>query len=61
MFKPRRMHPLGKPCSAVPGVENCILMLGPVFKEKRSNESTMHTCVLLLPKTPLAHVLIVSP
>ena len=34
MFVSRLNHPLSKPCSAVPGVENCTSMLVPAFKEK---------------------------
>ena len=28
------MHPLSKPCSAVPSVKNCTLMLGPILRRK---------------------------
>ena len=28
------MHPLSKPCSAVPSVKNCTLMLAPVLRRK---------------------------
>ena len=28
------MHPLSKPCSAVPFVKNCTLLLGPVLRRK---------------------------
>ena len=34
LFVSRLNHPLSKPCSAVPGIENCISMLVPAFKEK---------------------------
>ena len=34
MFVSRLNHPLSKPCSAVPGIENCTSMLVPAFKEK---------------------------
>ena len=34
-----KLHPMCKPCSAVPGVKNCASKLGPVFKEKRSRKS----------------------
>ena len=34
MFKLRLVHPLSKPCSAVPFVKNCTLLLGPVLRRK---------------------------
>ena len=34
MFVSPLNHHLSKPCSAVPGIENCISMLVPAFKEK---------------------------
>ena len=34
MFVSRLNHPLSKPCSAVPGIENCISVLVYAFKEK---------------------------
>ena len=34
LFKPWLMHPLSKPCSAVPSVKNCTLMLAPILRRK---------------------------
>ena len=44
------MHPLSKPCSAVPGVKNCTLMLGSVLTRKVVPEK----CVTLPTESTLA-------